>query len=191
MDRNILQHDIHVPTDYISKFSGHRHQRSGLKWSHDDPEFVSGGDDNQLLVWNQRSQQLVLRLSEHTAAVKAIARSLHQHSLVALGGGTADRCIRFWNMANGNMLNSIDTGSQVCNLGWCKNVNELSQNHIVVWKYPHLCQSHSGFRLLLVTLGSFSFFEKPHLVSFSRNLVFSDLPLEQRREEKSRQGGWE
>lgn len=143
-DKNILQHDIRVPNDYISKFSGHRSEVCGLKWSHDDRELASGGNDNQLLVWNQRSQQPVLRLTKHTAAVKAIAWSPHQHSLVASGGGTADRCIRFWNTANGNMLNSIDTGSQVCNLAWCKNVNELvsthgySQNQIMVWKYPSM-----------------------------------------------------
>ncbi|KAM0828993.1 hypothetical protein ACQ4PT_067164 [Festuca glaucescens] len=143
-DKNILQHDIRVPSDYISKFSGHRSEVCGLKWSHDDRELASGGNDNQLLVWNQRSQQPVLRLTKHTAAVKAIAWSPHQHSLVASGGGTADRCIRFWNTANGNMLNSIDTGSQVCNLAWCKNVNELvsthgySQNQIMVWKYPSM-----------------------------------------------------
>lgn len=68
----------------------------------------------QLLIWNQRSQSPLLKLTEHTAAVKAITWSPHQHSLVASGGGTADRCIRFWNTCNGNMLNCVDTGSQVC-----------------------------------------------------------------------------
>ena len=67
----------------------------------------------QLLVWNQHSQQPVLRLTEHTAAVKAIAWSPHQSGLLASGGGTADRCIRFWNTANGHQLESVDTGSQV------------------------------------------------------------------------------
>ena len=95
-------------------------QVCGLKWSHDDRELASGGNDNQLLVWNQRSQQPVLRLTEHTAAVKAIAWSPHQQGLLASGGGTADRCIRFWNTANGNVLNSIDTGSQASRGSECK-----------------------------------------------------------------------
>jgi cell division cycle 20-like protein 1 (cofactor of APC complex) len=146
-DKNILQHDIRVPSDYISTFSGHRSevrplpsapaaqangvlarlrnhparffQVCGLKWSHDDRELASGGNDNQLLVWNQRSQQPVLRLTQHTAAVKAIAWSPHQQGLLASGGGTADRCIRFWNTANGNLLNSIDTGSQASSSSEC------------------------------------------------------------------------
>ncbi|KAJ4786195.1 hypothetical protein LUZ62_037441 [Rhynchospora pubera] len=146
-DKNILQHDIRVPADFISQFAGHRSEVCGLKWSHDDRELASGGNDNQLLVWNQRStQQPILRLTEHTAAVKAIAWSPHQHGLLASGGGTADRCIRFWNTANGKILNSTDTGSQVCNLAWCKNANELvsthgySQNQIMVWKYPSMAK---------------------------------------------------
>ncbi|CAN1257487.1 Protein FIZZY-RELATED 3 [Linum perenne] len=128
---------------YIS-VGTHFGQVCGLKWSHDDRELASGGNDNQLLVWNQHSQQPILKLTEHTAAVKAIAWSPHQSGLLASGGGTADRCIRFWNTTSGNQLNHIDTGSQVCNLGWSKNVNELvsthgySQNQIMVWKYPSL-----------------------------------------------------
>jgi len=55
----------------------------------------------------------VLRYSEHTAAVKAIAWSPHVHGLLASGGGTADRCIRFWNTTTNSHLSCIDTGSQV------------------------------------------------------------------------------
>ena len=67
--------------------------------------------------------------------------------LLASGGGMADRCIRFWNtITNTNTaLRCVDTGSQVCNLVWSKNVNELvsthgysrySPNQIIVWRYP-------------------------------------------------------
>ncbi|XP_014495240.1 protein FIZZY-RELATED 3 [Vigna radiata var. radiata] len=145
-DRNILQHDMRVSGDFISKLVGHKSEVCGLKWSCDDRELASGGNDNQLLVWNQHSQQPALRLTEHTAAVKAIAWSPHQSGLLVSGGGTADRCIRFWNTTNGHQLNSVDTGSQVCNLVWSKNVNELvsthgySQNQIMVWKYPSLAK---------------------------------------------------
>lgn len=62
--------------------------------------------------------------------------------LVASGGGTADRHIKFWNVNSGHMLNSVDAGSQVCNLAWSRSVNEVvsthgfSLNQVVVWKYP-------------------------------------------------------
>ncbi|KAF3959281.1 hypothetical protein CMV_015892 [Castanea mollissima] len=88
-----------------------------------------------------------MRLTEHTAAVKAIAWSPHQSDHLAFGGGTVDRCIRFWNTTNGHQLNSVDTGSQVCDLAWSKNVNEIvsthgySQNQIMVWKYPSMTKT--------------------------------------------------
>lgn len=143
-DKHILQHDIRTSTNYISKFIGHRSEVCGLKWSHDERELASGGNDNLLLVWSLHSQKPIHEFTEHKAAVKAIAWSPHQHGILASGGGTADRCIRFWNTSNKNILNSIDTGSQVCNLAWCKNVNEIvsthgySQNQIMVWKYPSM-----------------------------------------------------
>jgi cell division cycle 20-like protein 1 (cofactor of APC complex) len=71
-----------------------------------------------------------------------VAWSPHQHGLLASGGGTADRHIRFWSSQTSTSLNRVDTGSQVCNLMWSTSVNELvsthgySLNQIIVWKYP-------------------------------------------------------
>ncbi|XP_027181386.1 protein FIZZY-RELATED 2-like [Coffea eugenioides] len=141
-DKSILQRDIRAQEDFVSKLSGHKSEVCGLKWSYDNRELASGGNDNRLFVWNQHSTQPVLKYCEHTAAVKAIAWSPHMHGLLASGGGTADRCIRFWNTTTNSHLSCMDTGSQVCNLVWSKNVNELvsthgySQNQIIVWRYP-------------------------------------------------------
>ncbi|XP_020227165.1 protein FIZZY-RELATED 2 [Cajanus cajan] len=141
-DKNIYQRDIRAQEDFVSKLSGHKSEVCGLKWSYDNRELASGGNDNRLFVWNQHSTQPVLKYCEHTAAVKAIAWSPHLHGLLASGGGTADRCIRFWNTTTNSHLSCMDTGSQVCNLVWSKNVNELvsthgySQNQIIVWRYP-------------------------------------------------------
>ncbi|KAF9614850.1 hypothetical protein IFM89_020947 [Coptis chinensis] len=141
-DKTILQRDIRAPEDFVSKLMGHKSEVCGLKWSYDNRELASGGNDNRLFVWNQHSVHPVLKYCEHTAAVKAIAWSPHHNGLLASGGGTADRCIRFWNTTTNSHLSCMDTGSQVCNLVWSKNVNELvsthgySQNQIIVWRYP-------------------------------------------------------
>ena len=45
--------------------------------------------------------------------VSAIAWSPHQHGLLASGGGTADKCIRFWNTLTEQPMQCVDTGSQV------------------------------------------------------------------------------
>ena len=47
------------------------------------------------------------------AAVKAVAWCPWQSGVLASGGGTADRCIRTWNCNTGNLLNTVDTKSQV------------------------------------------------------------------------------
>ena len=145
-DRVIYLRDVRAQGDFTDKLTNHKQEVCGLKWSFDEPAFLaSGGNDNNLFVIDGRNpHQPIHRFSEHSAAVKAIAWSPHQHGLLASGGGTADRCIRFWNTLSGTGLNKIDTGSQVCNLAWSQNCNEIvsthgySLNQIVVWKYPSM-----------------------------------------------------
>lgn len=69
---------------------------------------ASGGEDNG------PNDQPLWKFHEHTAAVKALAWDPHMSGVLATGGGTQDKTIRFWNVYNGTMLNDLDTGSQVC-----------------------------------------------------------------------------
>lgn len=165
-DRYILQRDIRTPPHFVErKLSGHRQEVCGLKWSPDNQYLASGGNDNRIFIWNINTGTAILTYTEHQAAVKAIAWSPHHHGLLASGGGTADRCIRFWNTLTGQPMQCVDTGSQVCNLAWSKHAAELvsthgySQNQILVWKYPSLVQvakltGHSYRVLYLVSVVS-------------------------------------
>lgn len=145
-DRLIYHRDVRQPEQWLRKLVGHKQEVCGLKWNQDDGQLASGGNDNKLIVWDKLGDTPLWKFSEHTAAVKAIAWSPHQRGLLASGGGTADRKIMFHNTLNGSLINEIDTGSQVCNLAWSKNSNEIvsthgySQNQIVVWKYPSMTQ---------------------------------------------------
>ena len=145
-DRLIYHRDVRQPDQFLRKLVGHKQEVCGLRWNTEDGQLASGGNDNKLMVWDKLSQSPLWKFSNHTAAVKAIAWSPHQRSLLASGGGTADRRIKFWNTQTGSCVQEIDTGSQVCNLAWSKNSNELvsthgySQNQIVVWKYPSMTQ---------------------------------------------------
>ncbi|KAG6449846.1 fizzy-related protein homolog [Manduca sexta] len=162
-DRHIRQRDTRAsPSQSARVLQGHRQEVCGLKWSPDGQSLASGGNDNKLFVWSMHSTSPVQTYSSHVAAVKAIAWSPHQHGLLASGGGTADRCIRFWNTLTSQPMTYVDTGSQVCNLAWSKHSSELvsthgySQNQILVWKYPSLTQvakltGHS-YRVLYLAL---------------------------------------
>jgi cell division cycle 20-like protein 1 (cofactor of APC complex) len=145
-DRLIHLRDPRSDSPYEMRLCAHKQEVCGLKWSFDERSMLaSGGNDNKLLVWDiKKHTSPIHSFGDHTAAVKAITWSPHQHGLLASGGGTADRCIRFWNCLTGHGINCIDTGSQVCNLAWSKNCNEIvsthgySLNQIVVWKYPSM-----------------------------------------------------
>lgn len=145
-DRLIYHRDVRAPDQWLTKLVGHKQEVCGLKWNCEDGQLASGGNDNKLMVWDKLSETPLWKFSEHTAAVKAIAWSPHQRGLLASGGGTADRRIIFHDTVRGSVISEVDTGSQVCNIAWSKNSNEIvtthgySQNQIVVWKYPSMTQ---------------------------------------------------
>ncbi|EIW72150.1 hypothetical protein TREMEDRAFT_66731 [Tremella mesenterica DSM 1558] len=150
-DRTILHRDTRVPEQYIRKLAGHHKQEvCGLRWNNDTDQLASGGNDNKLFVWGGTDSRPTWRFGEHRAAVKAIAWSPHQRGVLASGGGTADKKIRFWNSLTGGLVSEWDTGSQVCNLMWSRNSNELVsthgysagpvQNQIHIWRYPSMTQ---------------------------------------------------
>ena len=154
-------------------------------------QLASGGNDNLLMIWDAASDRAAHRITAHQAAVKALAWCPFQANLLATGGGTADRTIKFhnthtgagpgrggrrlflvgaegcWAMAAwcvragqgalasksraatagahhlppfsprpppaGALLNSIDTGSQVCSLQWNRHERELLSSHGFRW----------------------------------------------------------
>ena len=152
-DQNILNHDVRVREHHISTLRGHDQEVCGLKWSPNGLQLASGGNDNLLNIWDASAMggsrrnigaeiEPLHRIDAHQAAVKALAWCPFQGNLLASGGGTADRCIKFWNTNTGAMLNSIDTHSQVCSLQWNRHEREIlsshgfSQNQLCLWKYP-------------------------------------------------------
>lgn len=145
-DRLIYHRDVRSPDQYLRRLAGHKQEVCGLRWNTEDGQLASGGNDNKLCVWDKLNETPLYRLAGHNAAVKAIAWSPHQRHLLASGGGTADRTIKFWNTSTGSLTKEVDTGSQVCNLAWSKNSDEIvsthgySQHQIVVWKYPKMEQ---------------------------------------------------
>lgn len=119
----------------------HTQEVCGLKWSPDGRYLASGGNDNVLNIWagNMTSyttdSQPLFTFTDHQAAVKALAWCPWQSSLLASGGGTADRCVKFWSCSLGTCLNTIDTKSQVCNnhFKFEKGINFNSSTLFLIW----------------------------------------------------------
>lgn len=129
-DNSVIHHDVRVQQNVIGRMVQHEQEVCGLAWSPDGCYLASGANDNSLMIQeasNIQSSNITPKhiLREHQAAVKALAWSPHERHLLASGGGTADRCIKFWNASSGALLNSIDTGSQVCALQWSPMEKEL------------------------------------------------------------------
>jgi len=163
-DSLIVQHDVRSRDHVVSTYAGHQQEVCGLRWNDEGSTLASGGNENLLCLWDAAMSRRGgnrggggrgggaghdssnigprLALTQHKAAVKALAWCPFHRGLLASGGGTADRTIKFWNANSGAVLNSIDTGSQVCSLLWSKHQRELcsshgfSENQLILWKYP-------------------------------------------------------
>ncbi|KAK0162363.1 hypothetical protein PV327_008707 [Microctonus hyperodae] len=144
----IVHHDVRQRDHVVSSVNAHAQEVCGLKWSPDGKYLASGGNDNMLQIWpaiggqNHAHRQSIYSFNQHQAAVKALAWCPWQPNVLASGGGTADRSIRFWNINNGTCLNTVDTKSQVCSLLWSTTYKEIisghgyAQNQLTIWKYP-------------------------------------------------------
>jgi cell division cycle protein 20 (cofactor of APC complex) len=128
----------------VASLRAHEQEVCGLKWNASGSVLASGGNDNLLCLWSGSDFRLQHKISAHCAAVKALAWCPFQANLLASGGGTADRHIRFWNAATGACVGGVDTGSQVCALQWSKHDRELlsshgyARNQLCLWRYPSL-----------------------------------------------------
>jgi cell division cycle protein 20 (cofactor of APC complex) len=166
-DSTILNHDMRSSESVVATYRGHQQEVCGLKWNEEGSCLASGGNENYLCLWDaamsghrsfrdrhnggggaggggtrlsDSTPRLVLK--KHRAAVKALDWCPFHRGLLASGGGTSDRTIKFWSSNSGAMLNSIDTGSQVCSVIWSKHQREIcsshgySENQLILWKYP-------------------------------------------------------
>lgn len=149
-DAQIHNHDVRSRDHHIATLAAHEQEVCGLKWSPNGMQLASGGNDNLVCVWDNQNVggrwTPKYRFDHHNAAVKALAWCPWQTNLLATGGGTADRHLRFWNTSSGACVNSIDTKSQICSIVWSPHDKELvtshgfSQNQLTVWKYPSLAR---------------------------------------------------
>jgi len=110
-DTAVVNHDVRISKHSVATLSGHSQEICGLAWSPDGTTLASGGNDNTLCLWDaplSSTSRPWYSLTDHQAAVKALAWSLHERGLLASGIGTADRSIKFWNLVLFSILWILD-----------------------------------------------------------------------------------
>lgn len=86
-----------------------------------------GGNDNSCTLWNiAEIEEPYLRFTlPHGAAVKAVAFCPWSKSLLATGGGSKDKTIRFWHSPTGTLINQLKTSNQITALIWSQSCRQL------------------------------------------------------------------
>jgi len=143
------RHQWHGSFMLRTKIFVHTQQICGIAWSSTGEFFATGANDNlctlfltkQVLARPARSEsQAVLSPNAlHTvyeaeakhqwrlsAAVKAIAFCPWQRGLIAIGGGSNDRCIHFYHTISGTCLAILDCGAQITSLVWSSTRREIA-----------------------------------------------------------------
>ncbi|KAJ0080644.1 hypothetical protein Patl1_11312 [Pistacia atlantica] len=143
---SIVDIDVRVKSPILlGRYEVHRGGVCKLKWCDNEKQLASGGIDKVVHIWDcSKSSSWLHKFDEHKAAVRAICWCPSEHNVLASGGGVDDHCIKFWDTQKGERLDSVDTGSEVCELIWSKHEHEVlsshgsKSNHMTLWKYPFM-----------------------------------------------------
>ena len=127
---NIVSYDSRNKDLGIHFAKSHKLEVCCIRWSPDKQYIATGGNDNKIFLWHSNNPQVpIMKFSSHKAAVKAISWSNTRHAMFASGGGTADKTIKLWDCNTLKEMKSENTNSQVCNILFSRNDDELVATH--------------------------------------------------------------
>jgi cell division cycle 20-like protein 1 (cofactor of APC complex) len=111
----------------IKIFNGHSQEICGLAYNLYGNNLISGGNDNNLNIWDISYEDKSLANIEkaHHSAIRAIDCSKIKNNIFITGGGVNDRKIKVWNFYNFNVINQIETNAQICDIKFSKFNNEF------------------------------------------------------------------
>jgi cell division cycle protein 20 (cofactor of APC complex) len=109
----------------------HKGEICGLSWQRSGHCLASGGNDNIIKIWDLRKQsKCLMKIKEHSAAIRALEFCPFNDNLLASGGGSGDSSIRITSLRDqGKDSMVIRTQSQICSLLWDMQCNRLLTSH--------------------------------------------------------------
>ncbi|AQZ17401.1 AMA1 (YGR225W) [Zygosaccharomyces parabailii] len=147
--RNVSQSNA-LTFECLAKFQAQAQQVCGISMNEDSSLLAVGGNDNTCTLWDISSIEhpRLCFILPHKAAVKAVAFCPWSKSLLATGGGSKDRTIKFWHTATGTLLHEIQTSGQVTSLIWSTRYKQIVATFgfgdiedpilITLYSYPQL-----------------------------------------------------
>ncbi|CAK9439121.1 uncharacterized protein LODBEIA_P33450 [Lodderomyces beijingensis] len=139
-----------VKIQIVNSFKCHQQQICGLALNMKNDEVAVGANDNCCTIWNLQDFRapLLKFVLPHNAAIKALAYCPWTTSLLATGGGSKDRKIRFWHTASGTLLKEFYTDGQITSIIWSRYKKEIvatfgfggstKSNLMRVYSYPQM-----------------------------------------------------
>lgn len=176
---------LHIP---------HAGKIPGIEWRSDGQAFASGGNDNEVFVWDMVANRISARLSNHTAAVKALAWCPIDPNLLATGAGRADKHLRVWNVVTGKLVAETYVGAAISAVHWISNskqlicTRDLPYFDLVVYDYPSMRLAGTYEKRIQRILHAALSPDKTQIAAASEDesLSFFDLPAYTKKYKKKR-----
>ena len=101
-----------------------------VRFAPDLTHIVTSSESCRIKVWDIRNMEKPqIIFTKHNASSKAICWSPLYPNIIVTGGGTKDTFLHKWDMLTGEVLQSKETTTQVCNAIWNAEFNEIVTSH--------------------------------------------------------------
>lgn len=111
--------------EIIKKMQAHSGMTCAVVFDLSGERFASSGA-GCACVWDMRKlESPICSFRGHCSEVRAVGFSPTAKNRIATGGGTQDKHVKIWDCENGQELAAANVGSQICNLFWNGEKNEI------------------------------------------------------------------
>lgn len=144
------ENDILQLVDHIT-FKCDQQQICGMDVNQGCDQLVIGANNNNSSIWDIKELLRPKKMFHlpHDAAVKAVAFCPWMPNLLATGGGSRDRNLRFWHTTSGTLISKFETKGQITSIVWSRSQKEIlvtfgfgnvnDRNGIIsVYSYPSM-----------------------------------------------------
>lgn len=138
----VFNYDVCIVEYKVVEFVFYIFEVCGFEWCFDGVQFVIGGNDNFVFIWDVCFFVVFKFIKiNYKVVVKVFVWCLWNMNFFVIGGGLYDCYIYFWNIIFGVCVNSIDIGFQVISFWWsfyyCEivSLSGFFDNFFSIWSY--------------------------------------------------------